>query len=342
MGVLLVPLGALLVLAAFTDAVVTTLAAGRGGGPLTSRIDRWVLTLLRAVGASRSTAVRPYAGMLVLLATVLLWVALLWTGWTLVFSSSDGAVVSSDDGSPASVAGRVYYAGFVVFTLGVGDLAPGGGAWQVLTALATFLGLFLITLSITYLVSVVSAAVSRRALARTVSVSGSTGVDIVRLHRSGDGLSEHFDSLTTSLCSQVLSTTQQHLAYPVLHSFLTPSAGRRRPAAWPRWTTRCCWPAPGLPQDARPPALVRTRLRLLRALRRDRRRDRERCSGRAAPAVGGGAARRGAARGRGGGVRRCCGAAPGAAARAGAAGAAERPQLAGVTRRDVFGWRQRG
>ena len=219
----LAALGAALIAVAVADAVVTTLAASGGGGPLTRRVATGLWRLLRATSRGGPTPVLAYAGVLVLLSVVLTWVVLVWAGWALVFSSSEGAVVGATDGEPASLPARIYYAGFVVFTLGVGDFVAGSGVWQVLTALASFLGLFLVTLAITYLVSVVAAAVDRRALARDVHLSGETGEDILRRHWDGQEFSSSLDTLAQSWTDRVVRITQQHLAYPVLHRFHAPA-----------------------------------------------------------------------------------------------------------------------
>ncbi len=220
MTAFLLPLGAAFVALAVADAVITTLSAGSGGGPLTSRLARLTWRALRALARGRGhSRLLSLAGTAVLLVTVLTWVVLLWAGWALIFASTDTAVVDSTTSAPASAAARIYYAGFVVFTLGVGDFVPATGPWQITTAAASFLGLFLITLSITYLVSVVSAAVARRLLARSVHLSGETGASIVLTHWDGEQVSSQFDSLAQTLTTQILQTTQQHLAYPVLHHF---------------------------------------------------------------------------------------------------------------------------
>lgn len=262
MTVVLVALGALLVAVAVADAVVTTLSAGNGGGPLTSRLARLTWTALRAAargqGQSRFLS---YAGTVVLLVTVLTWVVLLWVGWTLIFASSGTAVVDSTTSAPASVAARIYYAGFVVFTLGVGDFVPGSGAWQIATAAASFLGLFLVTLSITYLVSVVSGAVSRRQLARSVHLSGETGTAIVLTHWTGDQVSSQFDSLAQTLTTQVLQTTQQHLAYPVLHHFHAADPASSAPRAIAALDDALLLLSAGLDERARPSGDTLARLR---------------------------------------------------------------------------------
>lgn len=232
MDVVLIVMGAALVGVVLVDAVMTTMTAGAGGGPLTSRVGRGLWRALLGVSGGGSSRLLSYAGALILLATVAVWVLLLWAGWTLVFFGSD-AVVDAKTGTPASVPEAIYYAGFVVFTLGVGDFVATTGTWQVITALASVIGLFLITLSITYLLSVVSAAVTRRQLAQAISVLGETGPQIVLTHWSDGKLSSQFSSEMQSLRTQLLKTTQQHLAYPVLHFFHsgTPQASTPRAVA---------------------------------------------------------------------------------------------------------------
>jgi hypothetical protein len=239
-------IGVVLVLLAIVDAVQTTLTAGSGGGPLTTPVGRVTWRLLLRVSSGHSSKRLGYGGMLTLLLTVSMWVLLLWSGWTLIFAASPGTVVDATTGAPASVPATIYYAGFVVFTLGVGDFVSTSGTWQVLTALASFIGLFVITLSITYLVSVVSAAVTRRQLAESISILGRTGPEIVLAHWNDGQLSSQFPSRLQTLSTQLLKTTQQHLAYPVLHYL--PQHRPRPPAPRvlsQRSTTRSsCLPVP--------------------------------------------------------------------------------------------------
>lgn len=219
MGTALIAAGVALIVAAFADAALTTVTAGNGGGPMTSRLSRSTWRVLRRLSGTRTSGLLPYAGSIVLLLTVGAWVLLLWAGWSLVFLGADSAIVQASTGAPASTATTIYYAGFVVSTLGVGDVVAVTGAWQVTTALASLVGLSLVTLSITYLLSVVSAAVARRRLAQSVSILGTSGPGIVLTHWVGGGLSSHLPSRVQTLTSLLLTTTQQHLAYPVLHYF---------------------------------------------------------------------------------------------------------------------------
>lgn len=159
------------------------------------------------------------------------------------------------------MAARIDDAGFVVFSLGVGDVVPGSGTWQIATAGASFLGLFLVTLSITYLVSVVSAAVSRRQLARSVHLSGECGADIVATHWTGEQVSSQFDPLAQSLTTQILETTQQHLAYPVLHHFHASADASEAPRAVAALDDALLLLSDGLVDQARPSSDTLARLR---------------------------------------------------------------------------------
>lgn len=98
----------LLVGLALHDAVVTTMSAGSGGGPITQRVGRWVWRVLSAVSSGGGSRLLPYAGPVVLLATLLIWVTLLWSGWTIVFSSTPEAVLTAKDELPAPLASRIY------------------------------------------------------------------------------------------------------------------------------------------------------------------------------------------------------------------------------------------
>ncbi len=231
MSLLLAAAGTALLALALFDALWTTIAP-HGAGPLTKRIARgwWAASLWvhrqRAGGAHGLLA---FAGPALLVLAFVVWVGLLWVGWTLLFSAEPGAVVESSSSVPADLAGRVYYVGFVLFTLGTGDYVPVGGVWEVLSAVASLSGLFVVTLAITYILSVVSAVAAKRRLAGSIHSLGTTPSDFVCGAWDGrgfPGLDQHLPSLSQALEMH----TQRHLAYPVVHYFHT---GDRRIALAP-------------------------------------------------------------------------------------------------------------
>lgn len=221
-NVALLVLGLAMLLTVVTDALATTLTVRAGAGPLTQRLtaSMWRV-LLRLHRRDRESSLLGLAGPALLMVTVLVWVGLLWAGWTLVFLSGDRLVIESGTGVAANTAQVVYYVAFTIFTLGVGDYVPAGDGWRVATSVATFSGLFLVTLAITYLVSVVSAVVQRRALAVQVHALGSAAGVIVARGWNGEAFSSAFLQQLTALTGQLATIGEQHLAYPVLHFFHT-------------------------------------------------------------------------------------------------------------------------
>lgn len=217
--VILVVLGALAVAAVFLDAFLTTLSVSAGAGPLTTRVLALAWRgLLRVHRQDSESSPLIWAGSALLISTVLSWVTLLWAGWALIFAGSR-AIVDATTQAPAGTADVIYYTGFTVFTLGTGDFVADEPSWRVVTAVASFTGLFLITLAITYLISVVSAVVQRRALAVQVHALGSTGPDIVRRGWTGTQFGDMFQQQLVGLLPTVVISAEQQLAYPVLHYF---------------------------------------------------------------------------------------------------------------------------
>ena len=215
--------GAALVLLVLIDALMTTLAVGAGAGPLTNLLTRsgW-RAALAAHSRDRESSWLRFAGAALLLLTVSVWVLLLWLGWTLVLLGS-GAVESSSTGQSAGLTDVVYYAGFTLFTLGVGDFVAASPGWRLVTAVASYNGLFVITLAITYLLSVVGAAVTRRALAVRIHALGDSSGQIVARGWTGQSFSSAFVQQLVAVSGEVATLAEQHLAYPVLHYFHTGS-----------------------------------------------------------------------------------------------------------------------
>lgn len=204
----------------FLDALWTTIAP-RGAGPITKGIGRGLWSLGIRIHRSREGGAHgllTLAGPLLLITALLTWVAGLWGGWLLVFSAEPATVLTSLTKEPASFVERVYYVGFVLFTLGTGDYVPAAGAWQVLSNLASLSGLVVVTLSITYVLPVVSAVVAKRQLAGSIHSLGRRPEELVQRCWDGagfGGLDQHLPALASALETH----SQRHLAYPVLHYF---------------------------------------------------------------------------------------------------------------------------
>lgn len=211
----LLALGVLLIAVAMWDALVTTLAVSNSAGPLSGRLTHTLWSVGLRLGGDRTLQALGLALTLVVLA---MWLTLLWTGWTLVFSADPGAVVVTATGEPVGFWDRAYFAGYTLFTLGNGDLRADGAVWKLVTVLALLNGLGLATLGITYLVPVATAASERRRLAATIAALGDRPDDILTRAWNGSNfgfLPQHL----VGLGSEIDLLAQRHLTYPVLHFF---------------------------------------------------------------------------------------------------------------------------
>lgn len=223
--------GALLVLLVFVDALMTTVTVSAGAGPLTSRVLAVCWRGLRRFhrpDAERSLLT--YGGTALLMTTIVTWVTMLWAGWTLTFLGSDD-IVSATTRQPADLSDVVYFSGLTAVTLGTGDFVAATSSWRVVSVVASFSGLFLVTLAITYLISVVSAVVGRRALAIQIYALGATPQDIVVRGWNGEGFSNMFEQQLVNLTEHVVTVAEQHLAYPVLHYFRASQRSLAAPCA---------------------------------------------------------------------------------------------------------------
>lgn len=198
------------------DFVWTTLSLARAG-PLAGPVTRWAGRGLRALGR----AVPPgMTGPLVLCLMSATWLAGLWLGWALLFSADSGSVVDSHSQTPATLLEKVYYVGFALTTLGVGDYEAEGTAWRLLTVVASANGLIVITLGITYFVSVFSAIIQERTLAKQVRLSGDLPEDALLWGWDGRGFGRLI-GLIQQLTPDLLRMAESVKAFPVIREYRT-------------------------------------------------------------------------------------------------------------------------
>lgn len=211
--------GIALVLFVFLDALWTTLWVDGGGGPLTARLTTWAWrAVMRLVGRKHHFALSLF-GPTILVAAVVFWVLLLWSGWVLIFASEPTSLLAhSEQKTPADWIGRVWFVAYAMATMGNGDFTPTGGRWQLAASLTTLSGFFLASLVISYLLSVLAAVVEKRSFAGQVTGMGSNPAEF--LLNAWDGKS--FRTLDLPLADMSTSLgllTEQYLSYPILQYY---------------------------------------------------------------------------------------------------------------------------
>lgn len=215
MDALLIALGIAVLATVAFDALRTTASPGSGGGPLTTRITAGLWSVSLSLHRRRpSHNLLRTVGTSLLVITFLAWVVLTWLGWTLVFQGTGSLVTSG--GTRAGTADTIWFAGSTLFTLGLGDVRAVATDSKVLTAVASFTGLFVVTLGVTFFVPVVSAVTRRRQVATHISSLGQTVDEVVM--QAWDG-TDAFVAHVANIVPALTLVAQEHLAYPVLHYF---------------------------------------------------------------------------------------------------------------------------
>lgn len=229
METLFLLLGICIVGASLIDFAWTTLWVDGGAGPLTDRLSTSIWISLRKV-SNDNPKILSISGPLILSMTLLMWIALLWLGWTLVFSGSETSLIDTADKGFVTWPERFYFAGYLIFTLGNGDFAPNGSVWQIATVLATGSGMLFITLGVTYLLSVLGAVTAKRSFAESVTSLGGSSAEIVENAWNGQNFKD-IDLLLNTFSTELSTITAQHNAYPVLHYYYAENISESVPAA---------------------------------------------------------------------------------------------------------------
>ncbi len=209
--------GSSLLAAAVVDILWTTLWVDGGSGPLSRRLTTWTWRGLRLFGGERSR-ILSLAGPIILTFTLVMWVGLIWTGWTVVFAGGENALIPARADVPVTWSGRFYFVAYTMFTMGNGDFYPPAGRWQIAAAFTTASGMLFVTMGVSYVLSVLGAVADKRSFASGVTGLGNESEMIVE--RSWNGTD--FDDLAlplNSLTSQLDLLADQHKAYPILHYY---------------------------------------------------------------------------------------------------------------------------
>lgn len=199
--------------------VFITVVSADGAGPLTRFwSDRLWSGLLRVHRRRPVHRLLSFTGPFILLASIVLWYVLLGAGMLLAFAAQPASVIDNATGAPADLAGKLYFVSSTISSLGYGDLVPSGFPWTMAGTLATLAATVIITISLSYVLSVLAAAIERRKLAQSIFGMGATLPGLiarVRLDSPEESLKNYILGLTSEIDHQALN----HLAYPILKFF---------------------------------------------------------------------------------------------------------------------------
>ncbi|MCF8373467.1 MAG: potassium channel family protein [Bacteroidales bacterium] len=211
-------LGVILLLITATDLINTSLSV-RGAGYITKRLSKTIWAVLLAIQKKTGSA-KPLelGGAFILVAILINWLLLIWISASLLFISQPDSLMNVETNSPTTIIDKIFYTGYTLSTLGLGDIEPDGSFWDILTAILSFSGLILISIAITYLIPVVSAEIIKRRISVYITTLGCLVEDILMNHWNGKNFKE-LEQPFISLTGSIILHAQNHKAYSVLHFF---------------------------------------------------------------------------------------------------------------------------
>lgn len=226
MNALLTMTGLLLLLLVFYDIYSTILRSSEYSGLLSKMLNRgmWRAALLITRKSSRRHRHRVLAGVGPMLMPIFfaIVVSLLITGFALIYMPRiDSEFKLGDQLQSGVVSESFYFSGITFLTIGYGDVLPTSVFTRFFAVLEGVSGIAIISLSITYLVTVYGALARRRTVALIFYHQARQGADIPGFIVSHFARG-HFQNLTTSLREATRNLDElleSHLEYSVIHFF---------------------------------------------------------------------------------------------------------------------------
>lgn len=198
--------------------VFITLFSPAGAGPLTRLWTRPLWSCLLWFHERRRIHwLLSLVGPFMLLASIVLWYVLLGLSLLLALAGYAGSVVDGTTNEPAGLIEKLYFVTTTISSLGYGDLIP-RFPWTLISTTATLAATIILTIALSYVLSVLGAAIDRRTLAKEIFGLGTTSLQIIersRLHDPRDSLKNYMLSITSQIDEQAC----KQLAYPILKYF---------------------------------------------------------------------------------------------------------------------------
>ncbi|MDQ8180518.1 potassium channel family protein [Pelagicoccus sp. SDUM812005] len=213
--------GISLVALALFDVYRTVLANGTGRGPIESKLSHWTWLSLRSLGRElgKQSATATMCGPLIVALLLAAWSATLMLGFAFVYWPQLGVgIQSSSHASLESFAFAFYYSGYTLTTLGLGDLYPASSLLRTLTVAQSWLGFTMLTLSISYVLSVYQAIRQQEGTAlKPHALSKGTG----KARQAFQCLRDSSDpaSVFREMHADFVTMHTSHHLYPVIHYF---------------------------------------------------------------------------------------------------------------------------
>ncbi len=221
-------IGAAVILITSADVYLTVLYPRTGNSVISLRLSKGMWELFRALSRLpfvSSDRALSYCGPTLLVAITSFWVCLFTFGFSLLIWPTLGSGIQASQGkTPTDFATALYYSGFTLTTLGVGDLVPKTAFWRLVTVLEAAVGFSIFTATLTYLLSVYNALTRRNVFALSLyhRAGGRANTAEFLWRLKGYGKFEFASQEISTIARDLIFLLESHHDYPVLHYFRFP------------------------------------------------------------------------------------------------------------------------
>lgn len=209
-------LGISIIVMVISDFAVTVFIP-RGAGFITGGITVFIAKIFKFLsGNTGIKKILEYKLVFIIAIMIISWLLLIWIAVVLIYSFDYSSIVNADTKIPAKFHEKVYFVGYTISTLGLGDFQPNGTVWRFFTSIVSLMGFMVLTISITYIVPVVNSIIEKQTLTLQIASLGQTTQEILVNGYNGKNfkdLSNEFSDLSNS----IFKHAKNHSAYPVLH-----------------------------------------------------------------------------------------------------------------------------
>lgn len=207
--------GLILLAIGFFDFFYTTLSASNSSF-ITSIVSKAIHNLILKIEKVFGRKVFALSGLVLNLTIILVWILIIWVGLYFLFTYDAESIVNSD-GDVASISERLYYTGYVLSTLGIGDFYPKSMFTQLITSSFSFFGFIFFTTAMTYLISVYSAVINKRHLSLAILNLGNSPEELIRMLHSAQPSFVY--TQINSLQEKIDLVNEHYKAFPLIHYY---------------------------------------------------------------------------------------------------------------------------
>lgn len=210
----------------FYDVYATILRATKRPGPISDNLNRglwWAATrLAKRLSRRWRHDVLTAVGPLLLPILIALLILLLVAGFALLYLPLlENGFKISEEGQTANWLRAIYFSGVTLLTIGFGDIVPLSGTARLLALLEGASGITVISLGLTYLLTVYGALERKRAVALAFYHQAGEGADVpsfIALHFARGKFYDLTDTLKTAT-RNLQELLESHVEHPVIHYF---------------------------------------------------------------------------------------------------------------------------